>query len=53
MNRIAGVNMCQVGWFMDYGDRKEPFFSTFARASILITNRIYNPIDVLSRPGDA
>ena len=25
VNRIAGADMCQVGWFMDYGDRKETF----------------------------
>ena len=35
------------------GTERNYFLSTFARASILITNRVYNPIHVLSRPDDA
>ena len=35
------------------GTERNYFLSTFARASILITNRVYNPIHVLSRPVDA
>ena len=38
-------------WFT--GTERNHFLSTFARASILITNRVYNPIHVLSRPDNA
>ena len=35
------------------GTERNYFLSTFARAPILITNRVYNPTHVLSRPDDA
>ena len=40
-----------VSWIT--GTEMNHFISTFARASILITNRVYNPIHVLSRIDDA